>query len=123
MTDALLINLWSEVVANGNSWVLFQNGTCVIFPQDETAMIKDLRRVAKDRLASLEIQSLVVAELRGQGKGWCANCGDDFILTYVPHANPYESRYEWMMAARLCQQADQQQLKIIHVENKGGPRG
>jgi len=106
--------IWGFVVQNQNSWVLFEHGTVVIFLPQETAHIQDIKSEAINRLKKLETKSVAVAELVGRGKGWIVNCGNDFILSYVPHGD-YESRYERIAAMIEEQKRDQRELKITHV--------
>ena len=106
---------WKQIIQNHNSWVLFEHGTVVIFLPTEVEKIDDLRAAAIERLKNLEIKSVAVAELVAQGMGWIVNCGNDFILNYLPHGD-YASRYERIAAMIEVQKRDQQGLKIIHVQ-------
>lgn len=106
--------IWRFVIQNQNSWVLFEHGTVVIFLPDEAAIIQSIKAEAINRLKQLDAKSVAIAELVGQGLGWIVNCGDDFILSYVPHGD-YSSRYERITAMIEEQKRDQQELKITHV--------
>ena len=106
---------WKRVIQNQNAWVLFQNGTVVIFLPDELLQIEDIRAEAINRLQNLDIKDVAVAELIGQGSGWIINCGNDFILNYLPHGD-YASRYEAIVAMIDVQKLDQQELTIVHVQ-------
>jgi len=112
------VEIWIGTVKNENSWVLFEHGTVVIFLPLEAALIDDLRTEAINRLKNHEVKNIVVAELIAQGMGWIVNCGNDFILGYVPHGGDYPSRYDRMAAIIEVQKLDQQGLKIVHVEKK-----
>jgi hypothetical protein len=111
--------IWKRVVQNQNTWVLFEHGTVVIFLPDKIEGI-DLRAKAIERLKNLDIKNVVVAELIGQGLGWIINCGDDYILSYLPFSEPgkYGSRYERMTEMIEIQKKDQRELKIIYVQKK-----
>ncbi len=111
--------IWERVVQNQNTWVLFEHGTVVIFLPNEIEGI-DLRVEAIKRLKNLDIKNVVVAELIGQGLGWIINCGDDYILNYLPFTDPdkYGSRYERMTEMIEIQKRDQRELKIVHVQKK-----
>jgi hypothetical protein len=119
MTNLNAEVIWKKVVQNQNNWVLFEHGTVVIFLPDEIEGI-DLRTKAIDRLKNLEIKNVVVAELIGQGLGWIINCGDDYILNYLPFTEPgkYRSRYERMTEMIEIQRKDQRELKVIHIQKK-----
>ena len=114
---SIIIQLWRHVVENGNSFVVFANGTVVIFNREITGRDVDLRREAISRLKSLDVQEVAVAELVGQGRGWIVNCGSDYILAYLPHCK-YESRYEAIRSSVDLQKAEQARLKVIHVEDR-----
>ena len=119
MADSKMVATFKKVIVNNNSWVLFEHGTVVIFSPEEAARL-NLREEAVRRLRSLEIRTdVVVAEWLGQGRGWIVNCGDDFILNYVPHDGDYVGRYDRIVEMRKHQINDQQGLKIIHVEKRG----
>jgi len=108
--------IWKRVVKNQNSWVVFSHGTVVIFlPEDLQAEGFDFCVEAVERLKNLKIKDIAVAELVGQGLGWIINCGNDYILSYLPHGD-YESRYDRMSEVIEVQRLDQRDLKIIHVQ-------
>ncbi len=113
------IEILRRVVQNQNTWVLFEHGTVVIFLPTEIAGV-DLRAEAIKRLKNLDIKNVVVAELIGQGLGWIINCGDDYILNYLPFTEPgkYASRYGRMIEMIEIQKKDQRELKVIHVQRK-----
>lgn len=115
MLDLNFAATWKRVVQNQNTWVLFEHGTVVIFLPAEAEKAGDLRAAAIERLKNLEVKSVAVAELVGQGMGWIVNCGNDFILNYLPHGD-YASRYERIAAMIEVQKCDQQGLKIIHIQ-------
>ena len=117
MTGLNLVPIWKLVIQNQNSWVLFKNGTVVIFLPDEIHPGMNIKAEAIQRLEVLRIRDVVVAELIGQGKGWIVNCGNDYILTFLEHGD-YESRYDRLSEMIAVQKQDQQDLKIIHVERK-----
>ncbi len=106
--------IWKRIIKNNNSWVLFAGGTIVIFLPEEVAKGIDLREEAIKRLKVLEIRNVAIAELVGQGQGWIVNCGNDYILNYLPHGE-YESRYERIALMIVHQKLDQNELKIIEV--------
>jgi len=115
---SLMIEIWKRTVKNLNSWVLFSNGTCVVFMPQGRMKGMDLRAAAVERLKALEIQDVAIAELIGQGMGWCVNCGDDYILSFVPHNGEYSSRYDRIRLCIETQKKDQDTCKVIHVERK-----
>jgi hypothetical protein len=117
MTNLNLASIWQRVDQNQNTWVLFRYGTVVIFLPNEIVGI-DLRAEAIKRLKSLVIKNVVVAELVGQGLGWIINCGDDYILNYLPFTDPgkYGSRYDRMIEIIEIQKRDQRELEIVHIQ-------
>ncbi len=106
--------IWRKVIKNNNSWVLFAGGTVVISLPEEIVKGIDLQEEAIKRLKALEIRNVAVAELVGQGQGWIVNCGNDYILSYVPHGE-YKSRYECIASMISHQKLDQNELKVIEV--------
>lgn len=113
-----LIQTWTFVIRNENSWVLFEGGTVVIFLPGEIQPGMNIKTEAINRLKAFKIRDLAVAELVGNGLGWIVNCGDDYILSYMPQS-PYKSRYDRLLDFITEQKQDQQDLKIIHIEKKG----
>jgi len=109
------MSIWEGVVQNQNKWVLFEHGTVVIFLPKEISPETDMRAEAIRRLKKLKILKVAVAELIGQGEGWIVNCGDDYILNYLPHGE-YASRYDRIAAMIETQKQDQSELKTIHVQ-------
>jgi len=109
------VSIWKKVIQNQNKWVLFKNGTVVIFLPKEITEETDMKAEAILRLKKLKIMKVAVAELIGQGSGWIINCGDDYILNYLPHGE-YASRYDRIAALIENQKQDQSELKVIHVQ-------
>ncbi len=113
MSHKDLIRIWENVIKNNNKWVLFQNGTVVIFLLSEITPAENIGNKAIEKLKAVTIRNVAVAELVGQGQGWIVNCGNDFILNYIPHGD-YMSRYDRMLAIIDTQRRDQKELKILY---------
>ena len=121
MANLDYVRVWKKVIKNQNSWVLFENGTVVIFLPQMIFPETDLKAEAIQRLKNLQIrEDVVVAELIGLGAGWIVYCGDDYILNYLPpmEVGKYRSRYDRMREMISVQKKDQRELKVIHIERK-----
>lgn len=115
MTEMNFVQIWKMVIQNDNKWVVFEYGTIVIFLPKEILPDTNLRNEAIKRLKELNVRDVAVAELVGQGRGWIVNCGNDYILNYLPHGD-YKSRYDRIAGMIDIQKLDQKELKVIYVE-------
>lgn len=109
------IQMWKMVIQNDNKWVVFEHGTIVIFLPKQILPNTNLCEEAIKRLKELNIRKVAIAELLGAGKGWIVNCGNDYIINYLPHGD-YKSRYDRIVEMIDIQKLDQKELKVIHVE-------
>lgn len=109
------IEIWKLIIENDNKWVAFKHGTVVIFLPEQILPVINLRDEAIKRLKELNIREVAVAELIGAGKGWIVNCGNDYILNYLP-CGDYKSRYDRIAGMIDIQKLDQKELKVIHIE-------
>jgi hypothetical protein len=122
--SAKLVEVWRKIIVGDHkSWVLFRNGTCVIFKEPTT----DLRAKALELMR--EWGPVYVGTPAGDFRviglkdypGWVVACHHNDILTYVgPDEVPPEKREDLQVGlyGRGKRAKDSSALAIIHVENK-----
>ncbi|MDY6217016.1 hypothetical protein [Actinobacillus porcinus] len=117
-----LINAWKEIInSDDKSWVLFENGTCVILMQPEL----DLEQQAKELLSkygkvmiSSSSADFSVITLNN-GKGWIVTSHHPDILTIVLK-DEFNKNYDDLsigLEGRSCRNWDAEKLNILHIED------
>ncbi|MFB6516953.1 hypothetical protein [Streptomyces sp. NPDC056401] len=121
----MLIDVWQRILVNPRaSWVLFEQGTCVVL----TAPDGDLAEQATDILkgfgpvhAGSSAGDFGVIDLEDT-EGWVVTGHHNDVLTYV---GPDEVGDPSELAAGLCGRAKRHQdgtdLHVVHVEDKRDP--
>jgi hypothetical protein len=124
MEGAELVAAWRGVIDGPEkSWVLFENGTCVVLtvPVDDlaaraTALLREYGPVYPG--SSFGDFSTIELE---DGRGWVVTCHHNDILTYVgpdevgpEHANDLVVG----LLGRSRRGKDAEELKVIHVEDR-----
>lgn len=122
MTDSL-IETWRQLIlGDAKSWVLFENGTCVILMQPEG----DLRQLATELLKEWgQVQSgtsagdFSVIDLSPH-PGWVVTGHHPDILNYVSpdEVEPDAPDVIIGLLGRSMREQDAEELNIIHVEDK-----
>ena len=123
MKGAKLIAAWRDTISGPEkSWVLFENGTCVILMEPEadlaaqaTALLKEWGPVH----AGSSFGDFGTIELE-DGRGWVVTCHHNDILTFV---GPDEVRHGAEEVAvglygRSKRGRDAEELRVLHVEDK-----
>ena|SRR5688500_421875 len=124
MESAKLVAAWRGIIDGPEkSWVLFENGTCVVLmePGDDladqaTASLREYGPVYPGSsfgdFATIELED---------GRGWLVTCHQNDILTYVgqdevgpEHANDLVVG----LLGRSRRGQDAEDLKVIHVEDR-----
>jgi len=116
-----LVKIWrSIIVGEHKSWVLFENGTCVIF----TNASGDISNQATDLLkewgpvhVGTSSADFSVVDL-ADGQGWVVTCHHPDILTYVDpeEIGPAPNELTIGMLGRGMRDDDAHDLHIVHVE-------
>ena len=124
MADSL-IEAWRQIIVGGEkSWVLFENGTCVILMNPEA----DLRQQANELMrewgpvrAGTPAGDFSVIELP-QHPGWVVTCHHPDILNYVSPDEVEAGASDVIIGllGRSKRHQDAEGLIIIHVEDKRG---
>jgi hypothetical protein len=123
MEGADLIQAWRATI-NGpeKSWVLFENGTCVILmePEDDlaaqaTALLREWGPVQ----AGSSFGDFSTIELE-HGRGWVVTCHHNDILTLVgpDEISPGSEDLAVGLYGRSKRGQDSEQLRVLHVEDK-----
>ena len=123
MEGAELVEAWRATINGpGKSWVLFENGTCVILMGPEadlaaqaTALLREHGPVHAG--SSFGDFSTITLE---DDRGWVVTCHHDDILTYV---GPDEAGSDTTdvvvgLLGRSKRGQDAEQLRVLHVEDK-----
>lgn len=119
--DNDLVEIWRSIIVGGEiSWVMFEQGTCVILMQPES----DLAAQATAILAEwgpvqvgTPSADFNIIELAG-GSGWVVTCHHPDILNYVPPDEEGTAEVMIGLMGRATRDQDAQELKVAHVEDK-----
>jgi hypothetical protein len=123
MEGAELVEAWRATI-NGpaKSWVLFENGTCVILMEPEpdlaaqaTALLQEFGPVHAG--SSFGDFSVITLE---DGRGWVVTCHHNDILTFVgpDEVRPDAEDVVVGLYGRSKRGQDAEQLRVLHVEDK-----
>ena len=118
-----LVDVWrSIIVGDDKSWVLFENGTCVILmePEDDlSAQSFELIKVwwPVNAGSSAGDFSTITLEIK---TGWVVNSHHNEILTYVglEESGDNPSDLSVGLLGRSKRNQDAESLTVIHVEDK-----
>lgn len=128
MSDLDPVTVWRTViVGDGKSWVLFRQGTCVIFV--DPAPGTDLAGAARELLA--EWGPVHVGSSAGDfsvitlpdGLGWAVTCHHPDVLTWVPPPDedgpgPAANEVGIGLLGRSLRGRDGEGLEVVHVEDR-----
>jgi hypothetical protein len=116
-----LVETWrSIIVGEGKSWVLFENGTCVVLSN----ATGDIEKQAIDLLAewgpvqvATPSADFNVVDLV-EHPGWVVTCHHPDILTYVgpEEMGPQPAEIMIGLIGRGKRDRDAHDLKVVHVE-------
>jgi len=126
MESKALIDVWRAIINGPNkSWVLFEQGTCVILTQPEgdlAAHAAALLREWGPVRAGSSFGDFGTLEL-DDGAGWVVTCHHNDILTYVgPDEVSPESANDLAVGllGRSKRSQDAEELRVLHVEDRRG---
>jgi len=120
---AELIEAWRAIINGpGKSWVLFENGTCVILMEPEADLAAQatalLREYGPVRVGSSfgDFSTITLED----GHGWVVTCHHNDILTFVgpDEASPDAQDVVVGLLGRSKRGQDAEQLRVLHVEDK-----
>jgi hypothetical protein len=121
-----LVDVWRSIIrGDEKSWVLFENGTCVVLmePQgDLAAQATALLREWGPVHAGSSFGDFSTIELEGD-KGWVVTCHHNDILTYVgPDEVAPEAASDLGVGllGRSKRGQDAEEPRVIHVEDRRG---
>ena len=116
-----LIDVWKKSIkGDEKSWVLFENGTCVILLEPE----KDLAKQAKEILskwgrvqigtpsADFDIITL------DSGDGYAVSCHHPEIFTLILKEEGLDEDFKIGIEGRSNRDCDAEELNVIHIEDK-----
>ena len=125
MESADLINAWRGII-NGpeKSWVLFQNGTCVILMEpkgDLASQATDLLREWGPVHAGSSFGDFGTIELQ-DGRGWVVTCHHNDILSFVSPDEVATTANDLAVGllGRSKRGQDAEELLVLHVEDRRG---
>ena len=124
MDGAQLVTAWRDII-NGpdKSWVLFENGTCVVLMEpgdDPAAQATELLRENGPVYPGSSFGDFSTIEL-DDGRGWVVTCHHNDILTYVGPDEVGPERANDLVVGLLGRSRrgqDAEDLKVIHVEDR-----
>ncbi|MFO0825311.1 MAG: hypothetical protein U0792_19680 [Gemmataceae bacterium] len=124
MEGTQLVTAWQGII-NGpeNSWVLFENGTCVVLMEpvgDLSVPAIELLRENGPVFAGSSFGDFSTIEL-DEGRGWVVTCHHNDILTFVaPDEVTPETASDLLVGlfGRSKRGQDAEKLKVIHVEDR-----
>lgn len=121
--ESELVNIWHDIIiGNNKSWVLFANGTCVLFPEENNNLVKSALHLLKEygpATVGSESADFSIITLDNK-KGWVVTSAHNDILTFVDRKDN-ESRIEhgligWDGRSRFEVYA--KELDIIYVYDR-----
>ncbi len=116
-----LIDVWKDSI-NGDekSWVLFENGTCVILLEPEEDLAKQakelLRKWGKVQVATPSADFDVIH--LDNGKGYAVSCHHPGIFTLVLKQDRLDEDFKIGIEGRSNRNYDAEELNVIHVKDK-----
>ena len=120
--DDLIEVLRATINGPDKSWVLFENGTCVILMEPEadlaaqaTALLREYGPVHAG--SSFGDFSTITLE---NGRGWVVTCHHNDILTVVgrDEVSPDAMNRVVGLLGRSKRGQDAQELRVLHIEDK-----
>jgi len=124
--EGALESIWRRIiVGEGKGWVVFSNGTCVVFGDAAGNLAESAHSIMRERgpvhVGSSAGDFSVIS--LDHGPGWVVTCHHPDVLTYVSpqHLGPEPSDLEIGLLGRAKRQADADEFNVIHVEE--GRRG
>lgn len=118
-----LVEIWRRIiVGDTKSWVLFENGTCVILMEtgaDLAAQATQIIREWGPVHAGSPSGDFSVITLK-DASGWVVTCHHPDVLTYVAPENvgPEPTELAVGLAGRSQRDADGSEPHLIHVEDQ-----
>ncbi len=118
-----LVNVWRTIIMGDNkSWVLFENGTCVILMEPEGDLSAQAIELMKEWGPVEEGSpagdfSVITLE---HDAGWVVTSHHNDILTYVGHEGLGDDPSDLSIGllGRSMRDRDAEALTVIHVEDK-----
>lgn len=109
------------IQGDDKSWVLFEQGTCVILMQPETDLAAQatalLREFGAVRVGTPSADFNVVTLL--DDRGWVVTCHHPDILNFVfPDEGDDDNDLPIGLLGRSCCAADADDLRVVHIEDK-----
>jgi len=119
-----LIKAWRDTINGPNkSWVLFENGTCVILMEPEADLVAQARALLREFgpvHAGSSFGDFGTITL-DNGRGWVVTSHHNDILTFVgqDEVSPDAEDLAVGLLGRSKRGHDAEQLRVLHVEDKG----
>ncbi len=129
MSDAELIEAWRATLAGlDKSWVLFENGTCIVFTEavsDLTAQAKAVLRDFGQTDEGPDNSDFAAAIPLDDGRGWLVAGRHSDVITLVSRDEvaPAASDATIGRIGRAKRAKDKDQLRVLHVEERGKASG
>ena len=121
MDKDTLIQAWKDIIiGDGKSWVIFKNGTAVIFVNDNEGLEEKALKILAEwgpvhaGGPAGDFSTIVLPD----DKGWIVTCHHNDILTYVAPDEVDEDTEDFVIGilGRSKRDLDAEQLEIVHIE-------
>lgn len=119
------VDIWRRIIlGEGKSWVLFENGTCVIFVEAVDSLREQAIELMKEWgpvHAGGPAGDFSVVNLQDE-PGWVVTCHHNDILTYIGPDEVGEDASDVVigLCGRSKRGQDAEELLIVHVEDATG---
>ena len=125
MAGSELVEAWRATLGGlDKSWVLFENGTCIVFTEPGSDLITQAKAILREfgRAGDAsEIGDFAATILLDDGRGWLVAGYHSDIVTFVSRDEvaPGASDTAIGRIGRTKREQDTEQLRVMHVEEKG----
>ncbi|MDX3537637.1 hypothetical protein PV721_25355 [Streptomyces sp. MB09-01] len=124
MDTEMLVDVWRRILIDPRkSWVLFEQGTCVVLTAPEGVLAEQATEILKEfgpvRVGS-PAADFAVLDLT-QAEGWVVTGHHHDVLNYVSADEPDDgSDIAVGLHGRSKRHRDGTELRVVHVEDKRG---
>ena len=125
MEGSELVEAWRATLGGlDKSWVLFENGTCIVFTEPGPDLITRAKAILREfgRAGDAsEIGDFAAAIPLDDGRGWLVAGRHSDIVTFVSRDEVAAAAQDAAIGriGRAKREQDTKQLRVMHVEEKG----
>jgi hypothetical protein len=125
MEGSELVAAWRATLGGlDRSWVLFENGTCIVFTEPGSDLVTQARAILREfgRAGDgSETGDFAATIPLDDGRGWLVAGHHSDIVTFVSREEVEPGASDTVIGrmGRMKREQDTEQLRVIHVEEKG----